>query len=293
VLLCASAVQAGIANLYTFDNLTNGYVNGQVDTAAGITWRSAINPNYFVVANDPNNPGNKWALPDPNRSKQEQDYTSMTDPNVKASLFGLSSTDTHVRISFTTRMNTWAGGMIGIWVDGADGQGVNNTMQNSNGELLCQFGMSSSAWRIRGAAGQYSVVDLTGLPTTKGQMPMMKLTLDIDILGNDFTGGTGIPDGSISMSITNLDTGVVYEPQALQGGYMDLENQSAYFRDPSKWTGWWYRGQQSATLSGNATYCPWGYTTDNLTIEVIPEPATLGLVVVAGLACLRRRRSVK
>ncbi len=271
-----STTQAAVVNTYNFDSLTTGDINGK--TGEDVTWRSISgNVDVFEVVVDPNDAGNKY-VDSMSSSLQEQSVGTMADPNSVSSVFNLTPADTLVRVSFTSRMNYAAGGMVGIWVDGIDPSV--NSMETSNQELVCQFGMSGGQWRVRGANGSPSVLDATGMPPS-GQMPWLKVTLDMDLTAN---GG----DGSMSLSFVDLATSAVTAPSGLQNVSMSLLSQDSRLGDPTQWTGWWFRGQQSA-LAENPAVCPYGYTIDDLTLEVIPEPTTLGLLAAAGLAMLRRR----
>ena len=69
---------------------------------------------------------------------------------------------------------------------------------------------------------------------------------------------------------------------------MGLLSQDSRLGDPTQWTGWWFRGQQAASAA-NPAVCPWGYTMDDLTLETVPEPATLWLMALGVLVCVRRR----
>ena len=115
-----------------------------------------------------------------------------------------------------------------------------------------------------------------------GVMPWYKLILDVDLTANSGS-------GSMSLTVVNLDTSDVTLPTELQNVSMGLVGQHAWLGDPTKWTSWWFRGQQAATAE-NPAMCPYGYTIDDLTFEIIPEPGTLSLLVLGGLALIQRRR---
>ncbi len=277
VLTCASVTPAAVVNKYDFNSLTTGAINGK--SGNNVTWKSISGTvNVFRVMADPNDSNDKYV--DSNQSSvQEQTVGTMTNPATVHSVFNLAVTDTLLRISFISRMNYAAGGLVGIWVDGIDPSA--NSMQTTNAELACQFGMSGGQWRVRGANSATSVLDATGMPLVNGEMPWLKIILDVDLTGNS-------GNGSMSLSVVDLDTDVTTLPPSLQDVSMGLLSQDSRLGDPTKWTGWWFRGQQAAGAA-NPAVCPWGYTIDNLVLETVPEPATLSLLVLGGLACLRRR----
>ena len=69
---------------------------------------------------------------------------------------------------------------------------------------------------------------------------------------------------------------------SFNGGNLSFNNSSA--ANP-----WVQIANLSAdTIPANANYRTWA--ADNVKIAIVPEPATLGLAALAGLACLRRRR---
>jgi hypothetical protein len=279
VLACASVTQAAPISVYDFNSLAPGNVNG--NSGDNVTWVSiSANTNVFQVVFDPNDPNNRYV--DSNQSAlQEQTVGTMTNPATVPSLFNLAAADTLLRMSFISRMNYAAGGMVGIWVDGIDPSV--NSMQTNNQELACQFGISGGQWRVRGANGATSVLDATGMPLVAGEMPRLKIVLDVDLTGNS-------GNGSMSLSVVDLGTNATTLPPALQNVSMGLLSQDARLGNPTRWTGWWLRGQQSASAA-NPAVCPWGYTVDDLTLEIVPEPATLGLLVLGSLAVLRRRKA--
>jgi hypothetical protein len=150
-------------------------------------------------------------------------------------------------------------------------------MASNNFELLCQFGISSGKWRVRGANGANSVNTLnTGIaPGTA--LYDMQVILKCDLTAN---GG----DGAMSLRIIDYTNG---GPQIRPVGYqnvaMGLSANTPVYGDPSKYTGWWIRSQASG-YDANVG----GMTIDDL--RITPEPATMTLLVLGGLACLRRRR---
>ncbi len=287
VALLASAAQGGIGYTctYDFNNLTEyQQVYGQVTGAA--TWDSVNvnNQRVIYIRSDPLNPSNRFAAC--NTANGEQLISTLTnyDPNVPASLLNLESTDTQLRLSWNGAVNGYAGYMVGIWIDGIDA--LPNTATTDELEHAVQFGTDYvyQSWRVRGAGGANSIRDTTGMPA--GNVPVETLlTLDIDLWGN---GG----DGSMSLTVKDLSTGIETAPPLLQNMGMALLTQDPNhetYGDPSRWTGWYIR---SGRLSGGAhpPYTMGYHTFDNLTVEVIPEPATLAVLLAGGLAVVRRRR---
>jgi hypothetical protein len=190
---------------------------------------------------------------------------------VVSSVIGLSSSDKAFEFSFVAHMNSHAASLIGIWVDGVEN--ADNTMATNNAELLCQFGISGGKWRVRGANGVNSTTTTDNVPTTAGSTPEMKVVLDIDL--RSFSG-----DGQMDLSIYDLDSGNLY--RVISDVHLGLLAQSSMFSDPSNYTGWWIRSQASGVSTETMTL-------DDFTVTV-PEPATMSLLVLGGLACLRRRR---
>ena len=128
VLAGASVTHAAVVNKYDFNSLAAGNVNG--NSGHDVTWKSiSANVNVFQVVVDPNDPSNKYV--DSNQSAvQEQTVGTMTNPATVPSIFNLTAADTLLRISYVSRMNYAAGGMVGIWVDGIDPSV--NSMQTNN-----------------------------------------------------------------------------------------------------------------------------------------------------------------
>lgn len=285
VLLCATITQGsplGTTYTYDFNNLTP-YLAVWQQVDGEVTWDSVSSQHAgaTTVRSDAVDANDKFAVN--NSTMAEQLITSLTNYPTTTSLFNLDSTDTQLRLSWTGKVNFRAGWLVGIWMDGMDGE-PNSAMTNELEHVL-QFGTSHvyQGWRLRGAAGAPSVTDTTGMPTD----PILDNDLTLVTLDVDLTGNSG--DGSMSLTVEDLDTHVVTQPPTLQNVGMGLLDADPNYADPSKWTGWYFRNQRYAggDSPGN---CIGYHTLDNLTLEVTPEPATLSLLVLGGLACLRRRR---
>jgi len=266
----------GSAYIYDFNSLNDAgaVLNGQ--TGDYVKWVAIANAGLAFDVQS--NAGDKYAHSF--SSKQEQLVGTLSEGVGGTKPFYAQSTDTKFLLSYTGLMNVQQGCLIGIWIDGQNLDPnfptANNAMASNNYELLCQFGVSSGKWRIRGANGGGSVnSDATGLAPANA-LYNMTVSLTIDLTGN---GG----DGSMSLSIKDLTNNLTYNPAAYQNAPMALIAGGAGYTDPSKWTSWWIRSQASA-YDANVG----GMTVDNLTF--LPEPATLSLLVLGGLACIRRRR---
>jgi hypothetical protein len=274
--LCASAYADTVTQLYTFDDLNSpgSVLNGQYD--ARTTWVAIANAGlgYKVGGAGPDYYAESFA------NKQEQLVGTLRDGVGGAKNINLTATDTLLYISYRGLMNVQQGGMVGIWIDGngldPDFPDANNTMASTNEELLCQFGISSGKWRIRGANGVNSVNTLnTGIaPGTT--LYDMQVILKVDLTAN-------AGDGAMWLRIIDYTNGGPrIDPVGYQGIAMGLLANAA-FGDPTKWTGWWIRSQAAGYDAGVG-----GMTFDDL--KITPEPATMTLLVLGGLACLRRRR---
>ncbi len=288
IALLASAAQGGVGKVYTynFDGLTELQpLNQQVD--GEITWDS-VNPQIYNqdvihARSDPMDPNNKFAACNTANSEQLVSTLTNYDPNAPGSLFNLDPSDTRLRISWSGKINAYAGYLVGIWIDDYDG--TPNTSTSFEAEHVMQFGtdMTYQSWRLRGAGGLNNDRDTTGMPVGNTPVPTL-LTLDVDLWGN---GG----DGSMSLTVKDLSTGIETAPPLLQNVGMALLAQDPnheMFGDPSKWTGWYIRNQR---LNGgdNPHYTMGHHTIETLTLEVVPEPATLAVLLAGGLAVLRRR----
>jgi len=213
-------------------------------------------------------------------NKQEQLIASLRTGNGFARPLNLTASDTLLYISYRGLMNVDQGGLVGIWIDGngldPDFPDANNTMATTNEELLCQFGISSGKWRIRGANGVNSVNTLATGIAANTTLYDMTVILKVDLTAN-------AGDGAMWLRIwDNTNGGPRIDPAGYQGVAMGLLAHSA-FADPTKYTSWWVRSQ---TRGYNAEVG--GMTIDDL--RITPEPATMTLLVLGGLACLRRRR---
>jgi len=286
VLFSVSAAHATVGDVYVYDfnNLTPPFpIKDQVDGA--VTWSSVhpTNQNVIQIRADGADPNNKYAVC--NATNGEQLVTSMTNPPVQGSLFNLSSSDTQLRLSYTGLMNRFAGFMVGIWIDGVDGSP--NSTSTTELEHAVQFGVDYQyqTWRLRGAQGVPSDArDATGIPAA-GVLTRMKVTVDIDLNGN-------AGDGSMSLTVKNLSTGVEYHPPLLQNVGMSLSSYDPAhvgYGNPARWTGWYIR---NCRLVGgdDPTYAVDYHTIDDLRLEVIPEPASIAIFAIGGLLMVRRRR---
>jgi hypothetical protein len=285
VVSAASAAPVGTTYVYTFDGLSQ-YSALWNNTDGTVTWASvSSNQGNVNVYPDTDYVGDKRAQV--NGSGAEQLASALTDPNTVSTLFpGLDSSNTKFRFTADCHINDRCGWLLGIWVDGIDPSDNTIVASNTQGELLVQMGMTyvTQNWRVRGAAGTNSTVG--GTPPTEDNLDSnacnMRLILDFDLAAN---GG----DGSMSFSAMNLVSLVVDTPPELQNVSMNLLSQDPAFADPANWTGFYIRNQRYA--GGDSPGNGIGYhTVDDLTLIVMPEPATLSLLFLGGLACLRRRR---
>jgi hypothetical protein len=271
--------------VYNFDGLSQ-YSALWMNNDGTVTWASvSSNQGNVSVGPDPDYVGDKRAQV--NSSGSEQLASALTDPNTTTTLFpGLDSSNTQFRFAADSHTNYRCGWLLGIWVDGIDSAPNSIASAATQGELLVQMGMTfvTMNWRVRGAAGTNSTVG--GTPPTNPILDSddcnMRLFLDFDLAAN---GGNGL----MSFSAMNLVSLAVDAPPELQNVSMNLLAQNAMFADPANWTGFYVRNQRY--IGGDSPGNGIGYhTVDNLTLEVTPEPATMSLLVLGGLACLRRRR---
>ncbi len=292
ILLCVSVSQADY--IYDFENLptVNAAVNTQDDGT--VTWKAVVNPNQWMLRQDAS--PNKYI--DISTNSQEQIVSTLDTDKL---LFHIDPGVTKVTLSFNSKMNDRTGALAGIWIDGGldpgDPDGGDNVMANNNYELLCQFGYggytngppAGGRWRIRGANGLGSTYSATGaaMPGVPALTEFL-ITLDLDLAANPDANGD--PAGTMVLKVENLST--LVETEVIASTSLKLNDptltaaQKAIYKDPSKWTGWWVRSQ--ATQMTDPNYVSGPMTVDNLTL--IPEPVTMSLLVLGGLACLRRRR---
>ncbi len=270
VMLCVSVSQAAVGDthLYNFDNLADGNLDGAAD--AIVDWVAIANPGYFYISS-----GTAYEQ----HSKQEQLVGTLVGGAGGTKPINLQAGDTNLLVSATVEMNPHSGSYIGLWVDGnnADPNDA-NTMPTNNSELLCQFGIGTykTSWRVRGAAGANSQYSAT-VPAD-GSMPLMTLNLVIQMTAN-------AGDGKMDFFV--YQGGALYT--SIRGIPMGLLTADPNFSDPTKITSWWIRSQaDGGALDPNV--CPIPQSIDDLYVAVIPEPATMSLLVLGGLAALRRRR---
>jgi len=287
VLLCVSVAHAAVGDVYSinFDNYDSFLpLNGQVHD--GYTWRdttTGTNTNVIQIYDgaflgqslDPN--GLSVVC---NATQAENVYSSLTDPNVKVITMD-NTTDRHFVVSYDCEFNAVAGFLVGLWDDGIDTNA--NRKANNESEALLQFGigLQDRCWRVRGANGSPDYKDTTGMPTD----PILdndKFHLALDVT----LPTTG--NGTATLYVTNLVTGVTFVPPVLQNMSLGLTVANAKFRNPSQITGWFIREQR--LYGGDNAYVQGYNMVDNLKIEVIPEPATLSLLALGGLACISRKR---
>jgi len=279
LLLCASVSQAhpqyGYTAIYNFDDLTAGQnLNGQ-DPNTPVTWVAVANAGLgFTVSADPNDANDKHA--ESKSSSQEQLYGTLSNYPTTTTILGLDSNDTNLLVSFVGKMNVLQNALVGVWVDGIDPNNP-NAGPTTNLELVSQFGVSSSKWRIRGPNGTPSVNTSNLNLAAQGSIAEYKVMLYMDLNG----------DGSMTLSVEDLTNspGTQFTPAGYDHIAMGLSTKDPNYADPSKWTSWWIRSQASGSFDPN-----YPMTLDDFTIQVIPEPATLTLLVLGGLALIRRRR---
>ena len=290
LLLCVSVVSAapvGTIYKYTFDGLSQ-YSALWNNTDGTVTWSSVTNMGAINIYPDTDYAGDKRAQT--NSSSAEGCFSSLTNyPTTKTLFPGLDSSNTQFRFTADCHVNFRCGWLLGIWEDGLDSNA--NSAVNNPGELekVVQMGTTYvyMNWRVRGTNGTNST--MAGTPPTNPILDSNdcneRLILDIDL-------AAGGGDGRISFSAKNLVTGVVDAPPELQNVSMGLASNDpthTTYGDPSKWSGFCIRNQRY--IGGDNPTNGVGYhTVDDMTLEVMPEPASLSLVVLGGLLCLRRRR---
>jgi len=293
LLLCASVSQAhpqyGYTVVYNFDDLDPNYyvpdpndpntqiplLNGASDSL--VTWRvsEAGNIDRNIVGNVG---GDQNAS---TRSGFSSERLSSSLNSTPGSILNLDSNDTYLLLSYTTYHTPYSTSWTnGIWCD-LDG---NNTMPNSEAEIAVQFGMypnndpnrADRHYRVRGFAGSttgYSGGWQQNDPNGKYPKELeegsfnAKLSLVVDL--NTYTA---------NLIVENLDLGI--SAQVITGVSLGDPVIYATLANPANWTGWTVRNQGDTPVT----------TADNLTVQVIPEPATLSLLVLGGLAVIRRRR---
>jgi len=281
VLLCVSVSQAavGYKSVYDFEACPNlgSVLNTQNDGT--VTWVAIANAGLGY--NLGGTPGDKDATAF--AAKQELLVATLTGGVGGAKPFSLESTDVALKISYLADFNIQQGGLVAIWIDGfgcdTAAPDADNAMLSNESEKILAFGTSSGKWRIRGANNGSPSVNTSA----EGLMDATGLHRYELILWVNLTHKGG--DGSMSLQVNDLTTSTTITPAAYQGIAMGLLSADPDKANPANWTSWIIRSQASAYNAGVG-----GMTMDNLTIEVIPEPATLSLLVLGGLACLRRRR---
>jgi hypothetical protein len=272
--VCASAYADTVEQKYTFDNLPSpgSVINGQRESR--VTWVGIVNAGKSYVLGGLTPDYDATAT----TSTQEQLVGTLRDGVGGAQVINLTATDTLLYISYRGLMNVTQGGLVGIWIDGGldpNFPDANNTIANNNFELLCQFGISSGKWRIRGANGVNSVNTLnTGIaPATT--LYDMQVILKVDLAAN-------AGNGAMSLRIIDLTNG---GPQIRPVGYQNIAMgllADTEYQDPTKYTGWWFRSQASGYTASVG-----GMTMDDF--RITPEPATLTLLVLGVGALVFRR----
>jgi hypothetical protein len=252
-----------------------------------VTWHSSLTGNTALLTLGGDGLGDQWVAA--GKTSQERIVSTLT-AGAGNKLFApcLESTDTYLRLSYETYMNNANPWLTGIWMDGQDPNvvGSDNEMPNSEVEIAVQFGARSGTstttpynrgFRVRGANGApdtYSGTKCLDPNIWSADLWNLKLDLYVDLAA---AGGDGLAD----LYVTNMDNG--YSTRVITGAALGLNSQADAYRNPANWSGWTVRNQGT----GSDLF---KYTVDNLTLNVLPEPATLSLLVLGGLACLRRRR---
>jgi hypothetical protein len=267
VLLCVCAAQADVVYVYDFDSLP-GAADSVLNTqsAGQVTWKTAEAGNHNLITLN---------VVDTDKAAQAKSGISSerltSSLNSGTSLFNLSSTVTQLQISYTAYMDQTSPWLIGIWYD----VDANGTMPNSELEIPIQFGGRTGSgatrgFRVRGANGTGDTYSGTaGLDPNvwSATAANLKLVLDVNLSG----------DGSADLTVQNLDNG--FSQKVITGAPLAFTPYPTY-ANPANWTGWTVRNQGSGWTINT--------TVDDLTLT--PEPATLSVLVLGGLACLRRRR---
>jgi hypothetical protein len=313
ILMCVSVSQAAWvydpgeagAQVYDFENYAVGDIGKTFTTAplpgganindGTVGFTPVANPAQFRLTQTGTNEFAQLTT-----ATQEQMVSSML-AGAGTELFVIDTKVTNFEISFTENVNQRVGSLVGIWIDGVVDPASpikNNVKANNELESVLQFGYqfnnlpAGSRWRIRGAAGLGSTVDTNYGPnaasyTTARVTLLVSLAADVD---------PNTPDeasGSASLRVEYDESGTVYAPPNLQNVNLQLDNatlsaaQKAAYRNPANWTGWICRSQISNLTDPNVDYSE-GHLLDDLTL--VPEPATLSLLVLGGLALIRRRR---
>lgn len=301
ILLCVTAAQArviygsdGNACAYVYDFATavatnDPNLNLTVDNAENLTWKTSATGNKDMIklgnlCDRINGKSNKYALLDPNRSQERLCTTVNSGTSIFPKFYSECSPTgitKYATVSYDTLFNQSTVWMVGIWVDGYDANA--GSMSNNELEIALQFGAQTGSgtnrgFRVRGAnngnPGTFS--GTAGLdpniwdPNNPTVAKKLRLSLEINLNGCD---------GSADLTVTNLENGffqlVINDaPLGMKGDTLGKK------KDISQWTGFTIRSQHSGSQLQS-----W---VDNLV--VIPEPASLSLLVLGGLAYLRRRR---